>query len=149
LIDTFEGKGAGIPREVRRNLVYIAGAQALVGAGGQLTPSLGAIIALRLSGSSAFVGVATSLTGLSRMVVSYPIGSISDRYGRKAGLVVGLAVAMLGAVLTGLSVVGASFLLFIGGMFVFGCGIMLCSSCASPLPTCSHLHDVPKVSASC
>src|SRR5688572_30114430 len=116
-------KAAGrtpIPRVIRRNLTFIAVAQMLVGAGGQLTPSLGAIIAKRLSGSDAFIGVATSLTGLSRMLVSYPIGSFTDRYGRKAGLVLGLAVAMLGTTLTGASVLVESFPLFIVGMFVFG-----------------------------
>src|SRR6185503_19549781 len=112
-----------IPRIIRRNLAFIAVAQMLVGAGGQLTPSLGAIIAKRLSGSDVFIGVATSLTGLSRMLVSYPIGSFTDRYGRKAGLVLGLAVAMLGTTLTGASVLVESFALFILGMFVFGCGM--------------------------
>jgi MFS family permease len=114
---------APIPGVIKRNLTYIAIAQALVGAGSQLTPSLGAIIAKRLSGSDAYIGVATSLTGLSRMLVSYPIGSFTDRYGRKAGLVVGLLVAMLGTVMTGSSVLLESFALFIAGMFVFGCGM--------------------------
>jgi MFS family permease len=112
-----------IPRLIRRNLTFIAVAQALVGAGAQLTPSLGAIIAKRLSGSDAFIGVATSLTGLSRMLVSYPVGSFTDRHGRKAGLVLGLLVAMLGTLVTGTSVLVESFPVFILGMFVFGCGM--------------------------
>lgn len=114
---------APIPRVIKRNLTFIAIAQALVGAGSQLTPSLGAIIAKRLSGSDAYIGVATSLTGLSRMLVSYPIGSFTDRYGRKAGLVLGLLVAMFGTIMTGSSVLLESFVLFIAGMFVFGCGM--------------------------
>jgi MFS family permease len=57
------------------------------------------------------------------MLVSYPVGSFTDRYGRKAGLVLGLAVAMLGTLLTGASVLVESFPLFILGMFVFGCGM--------------------------
>src|SRR5215216_5486382 len=122
-VSVAEAGRAPIPRVIRRNLAFIAVAQALVGAGSQLTPSLGAIIAKRLSGSDAFIGVATSLTGLSRMLVSYPIGSFTDRYGRKAGLVLGLAVAMLGTTLTGASVLVESFALFILGMFVFGCGM--------------------------
>src|ERR1043165_2614163 len=117
-----EGR-APIPRVVKRNLTFIAIAQALVGAGSQLTPSLGAIIAKRLSGSDAFIGVATSLTGLSRMLVSYPVGSFTDRYGRKAGLVLGLLVAMIGTLVTGTSVLVESFPMFILGMFVFGCGM--------------------------
>lgn len=113
----------GIPPEIRRNMAFIAVAQALVGAGGQLTPSLGAIIIQRLLGSYTFVGVATGLNGLSRMLIAYPIGSLTDSYGRRAGMVVSLLVAMVGAVLTGLSVGLSSFPLFVGSMFVFGCGM--------------------------
>ena len=113
----------GIPPVVKRNMLYIAAAQALVGMGTQLTPSLGALIAVRLMGSTAFAGMATSLLGLSRVMVSYPMGAITDRFGRKIGLIAGLLVAMLGAALTGFSVVTASGWLFAAGIFVFGSGI--------------------------
>ena len=118
-----EAASSGIPLVVKRNMLYIAAAQALVGVGTQLTPSLGALIAVRLIGSPAFAGVATSLLGLSRVLVSYPMGTVTDRYGRKVGLIAGLLVAMLGAVITGFSVTTASFVMFMAGIFVFGCGI--------------------------
>ena len=112
-----------IPGVVRRNMALIAVTQALVGVGTQLTPSLGAVMAIRLLGSNTFAGLATSLLGLSRMLVSYPIGAVTDRYGRKAGLVGGLLVAMLGAALAGLAMVTASFALFVVAIFVFGSGV--------------------------
>lgn len=112
-----------IPGVVRRNMAYIAAAQALVGVGTQLTPSLGAVMAVRLLGSNTFAGLATSLLGLSRMLVSYPVGMVTDRYGRKAGLAGGLIVAMVGAVITGFAMVFSSFVLFVLGIFVFGCGV--------------------------
>lgn len=104
-------------------MVYIAATQALAGVGTQLTPSLGAVMAVRLLGSNTFAGLATSLLGLSRMLVSYPIGMVTDRYGRKAGLIGGLLVAMVGAVLAGLAMAFTSFPLFVMAIFVFGCGV--------------------------
>ena len=92
----------GIPPVIKRNLLFIAVAQMLVGVGTQLTPALGAVMAVRLLGNNTFAGLATSLLGLSRLMVSYPVGVLTDRYGRKAGLVAGLLVAILGAVITGL-----------------------------------------------
>lgn len=112
-----------IPYVIRKNMGFIAVTQALVGVGTQLTPSLGAVMAIRLLGSNTFAGLATSLLGLSRMMVSYPVGAITDRYGRKAGLVGGMLVAMLGAALAGLAMVTASFPLFVIAIFVFGSGV--------------------------
>jgi MFS family permease len=104
-------------------MLFIAMAQALVGAGTQLTPSLGAVMAVRLVGTDAVAGVATSLLGFSRMLVSYPAGAVTDRYGRKAGLAAGLLVAMVGALLASLSMVAMSFPLFVLAIFVFGSGV--------------------------
>jgi len=80
----------GLPSVVRWNMARIGGAQVFAGAAGQLTPALGAIIAQRLLDSNVFMGAATAMNGLSRMVISYPLGSLTDRYGRKAGLMVSL-----------------------------------------------------------
>jgi MFS family permease len=138
-----------IPPAVRRNLGFIAVAQALVGAGGQLTPSLGAIIAKRLSGSDAFIGVATSLTGLSRMLVSYPIGSFTDRHGRKAGLALGLVVAMIGTVLTGSAVLLSSFRSSSSACSCLDVAWVQCNNCESQPLTCSRPPVALKVSGSC
>lgn len=113
----------GIPPVIKRNLLFIAFAQMLVGVGTQLTPALGAVMAVRLLGNNTFAGLATSLLGLSRLMVSYPVGMLTDRYGRKAGLVAGLLVAILGAVITGFSMLLTSFPLWVAGIFTFGCGV--------------------------
>ena len=53
------------------------------------------------------------LFGLSRFFVSYPIGKITDLYGRKPGIFVGLTLALVGAVLVGLAMNMASFPLLV------------------------------------
>lgn len=65
----------------------------------------------------------TSLMGISRTVVAYPTGKVSDVYGRKPGLIFGLVLALLGTVTVGLSVLWASFGAFIVGVLLFGMGI--------------------------
>ena len=46
-----------------RNTLLLATSQAIVGAGTQMIPSLGAIMALQLGGSEALVGLASGLLG--------------------------------------------------------------------------------------
>ena len=46
---------------------------------------------LQLTGSASLSGLSVALFGLSRFFVSYPIGRITDLYGRKPGIFLGLA----------------------------------------------------------
>ena len=39
------------------------------------------------------------LFGLSRFLVSYPVGKVTDAYGRKPGIQLGLAIAFVGSLL--------------------------------------------------
>lgn len=116
-------RAAAIPVVIRRNTLLLAASQAFVGTGNQMVPTLGAIIVVKLLGSASFAGVGTSILGVSRFIVAYPVGKITDTYGRKAGVVAGLIVGMAGAVVIGLSVVLASFALFLLGMLIFGMGV--------------------------
>ena len=111
-----------IPWLIKRNMVFIATAQACAGVATQLTPTMGALIAVRLSGTTALAGAATSMLGLSRLLVAYPLGTITDRFGRRAGLMLGLLLGVIGALTAGASVVIGSFPLFLLGVFVIGCG---------------------------
>jgi MFS family permease len=112
-----------IPPLIRRNTLYLASAQAFVGAGFSLVPTLGAIIIFRLMGSASLAGLATSMLGVSRLLVSYPIGKLTDVYGRKVGVILGLLVGIVGAIILSLSVLSSSFLLFLLGLLVFGLGM--------------------------
>src|SRR5215475_12607376 len=89
---------------VKRNTLLLAATQALVGVGNQMVPTLGAIIVSRLLGAAHLAGIATSTLGVSRFLVSYPIGRVADLHGRRVAVVIGLLLGLAGAVSTGLSV---------------------------------------------
>ena len=111
------------PRLIKRNTVFLAASQAFVGVGNQMVPTLGAIIVARLLGSASLAGLATSTLGVSRFLISYPVGKIADAYGRRMAVVLGLLLGLAGAVGVGLSVLWASFALFLAGILVFGAGV--------------------------
>jgi MFS family permease len=113
----------GIPPLIRRNTLLLAATQAVVGAGMQLIPALGAISVVQLMGDGTWSGLATALAGLARMLVAYPVGRVSDSRGRKAGLYIGLALALLGSLMTGMGMGMGSFGLFAAGVLVFGAGV--------------------------
>jgi MFS family permease len=110
------------PALIRRNIVFLALAQAIGGTGQQFVPALGAVQIEQLLGSAAFAGLATSLAGLARVLIAYPAGRLSDQQGRKAVMFLGLALSAVGAVITGLASVAMSFPGFALGILVFSCG---------------------------
>lgn len=112
-----------IPPLVRKNTWLFAMAQAINGAGMQLVPTFGAIQVVMLLGNAAFAGVATSIMGLSRMMTAYFIGRLTDQRGRKAGMYLGLWLALVGALIIGMATLQGSFALFCVGALTFGSGV--------------------------
>jgi MFS family permease len=108
---------------IKRNAVLLALAQAFVGMGTQLVPTLTAIMVQQLLGSPALAGLGTSILGVSRLLVAYPIGYLSDRFGRRASLALGQGLCLIGALLMGLAMVGSSFALFVVAALIFGLGV--------------------------
>ncbi len=112
-----------IPALVRRNTLLIAASQAFVGTGTQVIPALGAVVMERVFSAVVLAALPSSLMGISRTLVAYPTGRLSDAFGRKPGLIAGLLLALIGTLLVGLSVVWASFGVFLAGVLLFGMGI--------------------------
>ncbi len=112
-----------IPAFIKRNTVLLAAAQACVGIGNQMVPTLGALMAVQLVGTTAVAGAATGIMGGCRLLVAYPAGYVTDRFGRRAALLLGLVVAMLGSFTVGLAMARTSAPLFFLGLVVFGTGI--------------------------
>jgi MFS family permease len=112
-----------IPAVVRRNTLFLAAAQACVGIGNQMTPTLGALMVIHLLGSATFAGAASGILGGCRLISSYPTGQITDAYGRKAGLFLGLGLSIVGSITIGLSMVRESAAQFFLGLIVFGIGV--------------------------
>jgi MFS family permease len=112
-----------IPPLIRRNTLFLAVAQACVGIGNQMTPTLGALMVIHLLGSATFAGAASGIMGGCRLISSYPTGQITDAHGRKAGLFLGLSLSMVGSVTVGLGMMRESAALFFLGLVVFGMGV--------------------------
>ena len=77
---------------------------------------------LQLLGSASLAGIGGSIIGLSRFAVAYPIGKLTDAYGRRVGAFVALAFGMVGSILLGVSIVLLSFPVFLVGMLILGLG---------------------------
>ncbi|MEK7217377.1 MAG: MFS transporter, partial [Chloroflexota bacterium] len=105
------------------NTFYIAAAQGCTGAGLGGLPSLGALMVVQMLGSPELSGLAIGMLGVSRFVVSYPIGVLADRHGRKAAMTVSLVVAVMGAILSGIAMLIGGFVLFMAGVFIFGLAV--------------------------
>lgn len=112
-----------IPAVVKRNTLLLAMTQACVGIGNQMIPTLGAITIVQLTGALALAGLTSSILGGTRFLVAYPMGTIMDRCGRRAGLALGIVLVALGGLTIGLSVVALTAVGFLFGITVFGCGV--------------------------
>jgi MFS family permease len=112
-----------IPPVVWRNTWLLAGTQAFVGVGNQMVPALGAIMMLQLLGTPTWAGLATATLGVCRLLVAYPAGYVADAYGRRASLLTGLVLSLIGSLLLGLAMAGNSFPAFVGGLGLFGLGV--------------------------
>jgi MFS family permease len=112
-----------IPPLIRRNTILLALTQAFVGMGNQTTPTLAPIIVVQMLGSAALSGLGTSILGLSRLIIAYPIGYLTDRFGRKAGLMLGLALTLVGTLAIGWAMLLGSFPLVVVGLVIFGLGV--------------------------
>jgi MFS family permease len=111
-----------IPPLIRRNIALFALSQSFTGAGIQFAFGFGPLMVIALTGSASLSGIFVGLIGLSRFLVSYPIGRITDRHGRKPGIQLGLALALAGAIWVGIAMALASFAGLVAGVLLFGMG---------------------------
>jgi len=110
------------PPLIRRNITLFALSQSFTGSGMQFLYSFGPLMVIALTGSPALAGLSVGLIGLSRFFVAYPVGKITDTYGRKPGILLGLVLALIGVVVTGLSMTFMSFAVLVCGMLIFSMG---------------------------
>jgi MFS family permease len=112
-----------IPPLIKRNTVLFALSQSFTGAGMQFAYGLGPLMVIALTESAGLAGLSVGLIGLSRFLAAYPVGKITDTYGRKPGILLGLVLAMVGAIVVGLSMGLQSILVLTVGMLMFGMGM--------------------------
>ncbi|TFC89604.1 MFS transporter [Cryobacterium sp. TMT3-29-2] len=101
--------------------VLIAG-QILGGIGMGATLSLGALLAAQLSGSSAWSGMAATMSTLGAALVAVPLARLAQRRGRSRSLATGSLIAGSGAVLAITSVAIDVFPLLLLALMLLGAG---------------------------
>jgi len=111
------------PPLIKRNIILFALSQSFNGAGMQLAYGMGPLMVLALTSSAALAGLSVALIGLSRFLVAYPTGRIMDAYGRKPAILLGLTLALFGAVALAASMELRSLALLVGGLLVFAMGM--------------------------
>src|SRR5262245_38192043 len=112
-----------VPPLVKRNTALFALSQSFTGAGMQMAFGIGPLMVLALTGSAALAGLSVGMFGLSRFLVSYPVGKVTAHYSRKHGFVFRLVLALAGALAVGFSMSLHSIVALVVGMLVFGMGM--------------------------
>jgi MFS family permease len=112
-----------VPSVVKRNMALFSLSQTFTGAGMQFTYGFGPLMVIALTGSADLIGLSVGLVGLSRFLIAYPVGRVTDALGRKPGILMGLGLALFGATTVGLAMLYQSFPGFVLGILVFGMGM--------------------------
>ncbi len=116
-------RASAIPALIRRNTALFALSQSFIGAGTQLAYGIGPLMVLAVTGSASLAGLTVGLFGVSRFLVSYPVGKITDTFGRKPGILFGQGLALVGTVASGFAMLAESALGLTLGMLVFAMGV--------------------------
>jgi MFS family permease len=114
---------SAIPPLIKRNTALFALSQSFIGAGTQLAYGIGPLMVMAVTGSAALAGLTVGLFGVSRFLVSYPVGKITDTFGRKPGILFGQGLALVGTVASGLAMLAESVVGLTLGMLVFSMGV--------------------------
>lgn len=112
----------GVRQVQRRTVALLGTAQVFGGIGTGATVSIGSILAVELSGSSAWAGAVATVMTLGAALAALPLAALADRRGRRIGQVAGLSAALAGAVLMVLAVVSGLFVLLVLGAAGIGVG---------------------------
>jgi MFS family permease len=112
----------GVRQVQRRTVALLSAAQVFGGIGTGATVSIGSILAVELSGSSAWAGAVATVMTLGAALAALPLAALADRRGRRVGQVAGLSAALLGTVLMVLAVVSGLFVLLVLGAAGIGVG---------------------------
>jgi MFS family permease len=121
------GLAGGIPPLIKRNTLLFALSQSFIGAGTQLAYGIGPLMVIAVTGSASLAGLTVGLFGVSRFLVSYPTGKITDTFGRKPGILFGQGLTIVGSVATGFAMLAQSPWGLIAGMVLFTTGVSAAS----------------------
>jgi MFS family permease len=106
----------------RRITATLFTTQSLFGAALIATFALTSLVAARLSGIESWAGLPAMLVLGGKAFIGYPVGWFMDRYGRRAGFVIGYLLGVVGALLSAHAIVQLSFWEFCIGATALGMG---------------------------
>ncbi len=112
-----------VPAIIKRNVALFALSLSFSGAGMQFAYGFGPLMVQSLTGSAGLAGLSVGLIGLSRFLVAYPIGKITDTYGRKPGIQFGLLLALVGSLALAAAMSMRSITVFAFALLIFGMGM--------------------------
>ena len=112
---------AGSPLRRRGALMATLFAAQVCGSTGfSMGMAVGAIMAAAITGTSTWSGLPVAVGSLGTALAAWPLSRLMTRFGRRPGLTLGYIIAVAGAMLGIVGVIGQSFLLFLAGMVLFG-----------------------------
>ncbi len=112
-----------VPPLIRRNITLFSLCQTFTGAGLQFAYGFGPLMVVQLTDSAALAGLSVALIGFSRFLIAYPVGKITDTWGRRPGIMLGLVLAAIGSFITGYSMQLQSAWVLVLGLLVFSAGM--------------------------
>jgi MFS family permease len=107
---------------IRRATLVLLLTQSVASAALLTSTTVNPLVMARLSGQEALAGLPSALMLAGASLAAYPAGHMMGRIGRRYGLTVGGVVALLGALLSGFSVLTGQWLPFLLGLMVLGAG---------------------------
>src|SRR5437764_3023316 len=108
------------PPKRRRLLAALLAAQVCGSTGHSISLAVGSIVAADLTGTNTWAGLPVAVAALGTALASLPLARLMGRFGRRPGLVLGYALAILGSGLAMAGVLARSFPLLLLGMALFG-----------------------------
>lgn len=109
----------------RRVVRVLAAGQVLGGLGTGAALSLGALLVADVSGSSAWAGMAATMSTLGAAAVAVPLARLAQSRGRRVSLSTGAVLAALGAMVVVTAAVMSSLPLLLAGLVLLGSGAAL------------------------
>jgi MFS family permease len=110
----------GQDTRARRNVVVLVAAQALLGSQMPMIFIIGGLAGQSLASNICFATLPISLIVLGSMISATPISALMQRYGRRAGFVVGTAGGAAGAAVGAWGLMISSFPVFLAGSLLTG-----------------------------
>ncbi|MFN3208856.1 MAG: MFS transporter, partial [Roseovarius sp.] len=107
-------------RRARRNVTVLVLAQAILGAQMAMIFVVGGLAGQSLASNVCFATLPISLIVLGSMMSASPLSMVMQRFGRRAGFLLGAAGGAAGAALAGYGLYLASFPVYLAGSFLTG-----------------------------